>query len=210
MECHERPTAIAGAPIIETVRHVPGSSIQLLGSGLDHDGVTPLLVVLENVSGPQAPHYLDIFNVADNALLTAEATGAGRNRIVLPGSFDLLRGAVPTKAYRPTAATVCHGLIVIYCTVTRQPAVGQPYDDVGGAFVVSQNRGHTWSIAYESPEFAPGWDRGAPWSMQNWWPTARGIKPKQAYFVATDYCLNPGSPGGHTFMFRATRPKPGA
>jgi len=204
----EDTTALAGAPVFESVRSSPDSSTSILGSGLDHDGVTPLMVVLENPANPSLPRLLDVFSVGGDDLLKAEATGEGRVRTVLPASSDLMGGTIFGKAYRPTSCAVCHGLIVVYCTVRRLDGA-QQWRDVAGAFVVSQDRGQTWQLVFESQEFSPGWTRGAPWSMQNWWPMERNAPPKQGYFVASDYCLNPGAPGGHTVMFRATRPNAG-
>src|SRR6185369_6248057 len=44
---YEREVAIAGAPVFEHVRTGSSSGLAILGSGVDHDGTTPLLVIQE-------------------------------------------------------------------------------------------------------------------------------------------------------------------
>ncbi len=208
---YERTTALAGAPRFESVRDTPDASTQILASGLDHDGVTPLLVLLQDPIDSESPVLLDVFSVAGAQLLALEAAGSGPGRVrtLLPPSGDLLRGSIPNKVFRPVAGAISHGLIVLFCTVSHQAAPTDPFLDAASAFVTSQDRGLTWTLSYESPPFFPGTRRGAPWAMQNWWPTKRHVPPTQAFFAASDYCLNPGSPGGNSFLFRASRPKPG-
>jgi hypothetical protein len=196
-------SAIAGAPVFELVR-ASASPITVVGSGLDHDGVTPLLVTYEAV--PAGP-ILDVFSVEGAALVSAQTTGIGRVRTVLPATGDLMRGAVAGKRYRVTSGVVCHGLIVIFCTVEALNAGA--WRDSANAFVVSQDRGATWAVAYESTAFFPGPARGAPWTMQNWWPMKRDPSPTEAYFAATDYCANPGAPGGRLYVMKAQRARAG-
>jgi hypothetical protein len=193
------PLAIASAPVFESIRS-NNAFDQLLGSGLDHDGVTPLLVVLEDRTNSMV---LDVFTVT--GIAQADATGVGRVRTVLPPSGDLMRGLVPDKAYRPIAAAVCHGLIVINCTVASHIQPADVWGDSATAMVVSQDLGATWTVQLESERFAPGWRRGLSWTMQNWWPSARSEAPTEAFFAATDYCFNPGAPGGRLLLMRAAR-----
>lgn len=196
-------STLAGAPAFEQIR-ASSSPITVLGSGLDHDGVTPLLLTYE--AAPSA-HYLDVFNVAGAELASAQTTGIGRTRTLLPPNGDLMRGSVPGKRYRVTSAVVCHGLIVVFCTLEAQQSGA--WRDTANAFVVSQDRGATWTVAYESTPFSPGPPRGAPWTMQNWWPIKHEALPTEAYFAASDYCANPGAPGGRLYICKAQRAAPG-
>lgn len=197
--------SVAGAPVFEKVRDTP-SRVFMVASGFDHDGVTPLLVTYETKdTGP----LLDVFSVAADAFSLAEQIGAGRVRTLVPPTGDLMGGALAGKQYVLTSGVVCHGLIVLFCTVRMFDPADRRWIDSANAFVVSQDRGATWSLAYESDTFFPGPARGSPWSMQNWWPVKRGAAPIDAYFAAADYCLNPGSPGGRLYVMKASRPAPG-
>ncbi len=204
---YEPRSCLAVAPVVEMVRQTNACTI-LLGSGLDHDGQTPLLVL--NDRGLQT---VDVFTVAGEALLAAEVTGEGRNRTYIGGTTkpDLLQGAIPDKAYLPRSAVVCHGLIVVLCVVMMD--LDPPNDmwvDTAIAFVVSNNAGLTWDLAWEDSVANLAWPRGREWCMQNWWPMERGAAPTEAFFVATDYLSQPLAQGGRTYLMRATRLAAGA
>lgn len=199
---YEQATLIASAPIFQHLRSTPWP-VTILGGGVDHDGLTPLMIVEESHI---TQTLLDVFSATGDAFKVAEYTSQGRTRTILGGDPDpdLMLGTVPGKQYRPEAAVVCHGLIVVYCTVRVR--LDERWQDAAGAFVTSQDRGLTWTLAFESEPFAVGSARGALWCMQNWWPAARGVAPLEAFFVATDYCHNGGSPGASMFVMRASRP----
>lgn len=199
-------STLAGAPLFEVIRQTD-AYMSVLGAGLDHDGVTPLMVTYETRAGVA---YLDVFVGAGDAVVHAEQTGAGRIRTTLPVPVDLMGGAMPGKRYHVTSATVCHGLIVVFCTVIAFDPKSQSWLDSANAFVVSQDQGRTWNLVYESEPFQPGPTRGSPWTMQNWWPMERNVAPTDAFFAATDYCNNPGSPGGRLYLMRARRAHVGA
>lgn len=193
-------STIASAPVFEQVR--PSSVLmEVIASGLDHDGVTPLLVTYEH----RVPGYVDVFVGAGDAVLHAEQTGEGRVRTIITNGTDIMNGAITGRRYTLISGVVCHGLIVLFCRVTSFDAAAQVWRDSAEAFIASQDTGHTWTLVYESPPFTPGYSRGSPWCMQNWWPVKRGVPPQEAYFAATDYCFNPGSPGGRFFIMRARR-----
>lgn len=197
--------SLAGAPTFELVRQTTHPMVGL-ASGLDSDGVTPLMVTLES---QPTQGLLDVFIGAGDDLLAAEQTGIGRIRTILPTSGDVMRGTIPGKQYRINSGVVCHGLIVLFCTVSAWDAPSASWLDSASAFVTSQNHGQTWGVAFESAPFFPGSRRGAPWAMQNWWPTTRNAAPTEAYFAAADYCFNPGAPGGQFYIMRARRATPG-
>ncbi|MCK4872991.1 MAG: hypothetical protein KAS72_09720 [Phycisphaerales bacterium] len=201
------PRLLASAPIVETIRTTNNSTL-LLASGLDHDGVTPLLVLYE-----QGSYIIDVFTVAGDDIFTAEQTGVGRNRTLIgEGTFpDILQGQFPDYAYRPNAGAICHGLIVLMCTVYHDylPPEGLWFA-IATAIVVSTDQGQTWELLFEDEQIEIGKDRGREWTMQNWWPMQAGPDPLEAYFVGTDYRYNAGARGGRTYMFRATRSAVGA
>ncbi len=203
---YARSSALPGAPAIETVRDTTAMT-RVLGTGLDHDGVTPLLVLAE-----LDRLRLDVFSVANDALLLAESTGVGRKRTQMAGwPIDILNGRVPRRAYDPVAGTVCHGLIVLQCVVWEDPSgMGQEWRSSSVAFVISQDEGGTWQLLFEDVPTQVGHPRGNRWSMQNWWPLSETDPPLQAYFAATDYRANPGANGGRAYLFRATRPATGS
>jgi len=199
--------SIADGPSdVEAVRVTPWMT-RLLGSGVDHDGVTPMLVLREH-----EVEVVDVFPMGGDALLEAEATGTGRVRTRLTGAWgsrpDVLRGAIAGKAYDPQAGVVCHGLVVLLCAVSVETTAGAWVVD-RTAFVTSSDRGATWQLHSEDAPVQPGAGRVRSWSMQNWWPLTRGSSPLEAWFVAADYRYRgPGAAdahGGRVLMFRATR-----
>jgi hypothetical protein len=200
------PSVIVPAPVVTLVRDT-ASHTDLLGSGLDHDGVTPLLMLYDRTQG-----LVDVFTVAGKDLMQAEIGGIGRNRTVIGSEQpdDLLQGAVANKTYAPVSAAVCHGLIVVLCTVWEDaaPPTGD-WQQVAMAFVTSQDAGLTWELFFEDSPVDEGWQRGREWCMQNWWPMERQPSPTEAFFTATDYRHNLGALGGRAYLFAASRPGPG-
>lgn len=193
-------TSIAGAVSLQTVRASSRAS-SILGSGLDHDGVTPLLVLNDSTA-----NAIDVIAGADSALMLAEATGVGRVRTILGAGADVMCGTVTNRRYNPRAGVVCHGLIVLHCAVSRQPVPPvSAWNVCASAIIVSQDRGQTWSVAFEDTIIQENRERGREWSMANWWPATMGAAPLDAYFASTDYRSKPGTDGGRVYGFRATR-----
>lgn len=202
----EKTLAMA-APFVEVLRQ-PGADIIFLGSGVDHDGQTPLLVVFDRAAGA-----LDVYSVADGDMGAAIQTGAGRTRtnisLVWAPVADIMQGTVPFKLYRPTAGAVCHGLIVLACNVYKLTGPGV-WESSAIAFAVSQDRGQTWALHFEDADAQVGASRMREWSMQNWWPMERGAPPTEAWFAAADYRYQDAAMGGRIATFSATRGAPGA
>lgn len=201
-----RATTLAGAPSFETVRAVNGTTT-ILGSGLDHDGQTPLMVVRD-----YSQRVIDVFHVAGDELLIAEQTGVGRNRTTLdPTTLDIMQGVIPNRRYEPAAGTVCHGLIVLLCIVSSQPVPPLSAWNIGGiGLVVSQDRGLTWEVVFEDAFVQQNRRRVREWAMQNWWPTTPGEVPLEAFFTGADYRFKPATDGGRIFAFKAARAEVGA
>ncbi len=199
---YEPELTLAAAPVVEQVRETDADT-DLLGSGLDHDGVTPLLVLYD-----RSYRILDVFNVAGDDLLQAEATGAGRHRFDISGFYrpDMLLGAEPRIAHEPIGAAVCHGLIVLQCKVwynLRDDA--DFWRAVATSFFISQDAGQSWELFHQDEWVQDYWDRGREWCLQNWWPMDTDPIPREAFFVATDYRHNTGARGGRTYLFGAQR-----
>lgn len=197
-----REATIASPVKTELVR-ASNYGTTILGSGLDHDGVTPLLVVRDS-----SLNTIDVFAAADGDLMQAEATGVGRARTVLgpEGIVDIMGGAVPNHRYDPRAGVVCHGLIVLSCAVSYQPFPPiSAWIVKSTALVVSQDRGRTWQLLHQDVSVQENRERVREWSMQNWWPDEMGAAPTTAYFAAADYRSKPGCDGGRVIGFRATR-----
>jgi len=197
---------LAGAPVWEQVR-ATNAQTRVLGSGVDHDGHTPLMVLAELDS-----FLVDVYTVAGDDLLAAETTGVGIERTHMSGPPpDILQGSVPGKFYEPWSGTVCHGLIVLLCTVHQQISFDPPeWQKVSTALVISQDRGATWTLLFEDLPFDPGHGRGQRWPMQNWWSLDDANPPLEAYFAGTEYLHNPGASGGSAYVFRATRSAAGS
>lgn len=196
------PVTIASSVTMSPVRSSL-SNTTIFGSGFDHDGVTPLLVLRDTTL-----RVLDVFSVADEALKDAEITGVGRERTPLAAGSgtDVMRGAIADRRYEPCAAVVCHGMIVLLCIVSEPaPAPSSVWKDCAMAFVVSQDRGKTWEMVYEDEHSQTGVHRGREWCMQNWWPGEGGTDPTVAYIAATDYRFQPAARGGRVIAFRASR-----
>lgn len=199
-----RSETIAGAPVFEVVRK-SGGTVQVLGSGVDLDGKTPIMVTYEG-SGA----YLDVFTVAGAGMLAAEKTGIGRHRTVLdPAAPDLMQGSIPGRRYTPEAVVVCHGVVVVLAAVQKQDDYGYWKDSAVACFT-STNHGDSWELIYEDGAVQSGKTRGREWSMQNWWPVVHGAGPTEAYILAADYRGNPGATGGRAYMTRLTRPDAGS
>lgn len=197
------PVSLASAPEPEMVRDTPNST-SILASGVDHDGVTPLLVVFQ-----ASQRWLDVFTVAGDALLLAEQTGVGRNRLWLGGADipDLFQNADPHWCFLPKAGVVVHGLIVLQLEAwTDTWPTYEFWVSAATAFAVSQDQGRTWSLVFVDSIVEPGKWRGRAWSMQNWWPLVRGQdRPLEAFFAAADYRENPIATGGRIYVWRAAR-----
>lgn len=192
---------VIAVPSIELIRSTPNTTY-VLGSGLDHNGTTPLLVVYE-----RSARILDVFTVADDALLKAESSGMGRNRTDLsigPSPLgDLLQGTIPDRGYRPVACAISHGLIVVWCTAYKP--ISDSWEPFATAIVISTDAGITWSLHFEDEEIQLNRPRGSLWSLQSWWPMEYGKVPLEAWFAGADYRRKPTTNGGRGYLFRASR-----
>ncbi len=195
----EQPSTIASVVTPELVRPAQyGTTI--LGSGVDHDGVTPILVVKDS-----ALNAVDVFSVED--VPAADASGIGRVRTSLGSGFiDIMGGTVPNRRFDPRAGVVCHGLIVLACSVSYQPVPPLSAWVVRSiALVVSQDRGRSWQLLFEDASVQENRERLREWSLQNWWPDESGGPVLNAYVAAADYRSKPGCDGGRVVAFRTSR-----
>lgn len=196
-------TTIASDVVVEQVRSA-NTSTTILCSGVDRDGHTPLLVVRD-----ASLRVVDVFTGANNVLATAELTGVGRARTNLGvvAQTDLLGGAIPERRYDPKAGAVCHGLIVLVCSVSvYEPFTIGAWPTLAIALVASQDRGQTWQLIFEDTPVQEGSQRLREWSLQNWSPVQEAERPTEAWMVATDYRSKPLCDGGIVYGVRAVRP----
>jgi hypothetical protein len=171
---------------------------KVLASGWDSDGVTPLMLYM-NETGNRL-----LFYRGDNLTLV-------RNQYYY--RYDIMNGTVAGEIFVPKAAIIHHGLIVIGTTRWRLMDDGK-WKAVGVEFFTSQNYGATFQRVpvvgggYGLPIFEPaiGDDRLHTWSFENAFPV-NGIDDKNAvWFPWTDYIYKTGYPkGGQVGLFRADR-----
>jgi hypothetical protein len=209
----DTPQLLAGAAALEVFDENVPSSL-LLASGYDHDGDTQLMVV--HVPSIEKLHvYYDPPNTTkhttDLHLTPVVAPGVGGVNCLFLGSpsADLV-------AYNPRAATVCHGLIGLWCTVIQRANTSEAWNITGSALLVSQDQGQSWDLVFDdlaNPR-QKGLDRGARWSLQCYFtPGFAGGRLEVAWLVATNYCIPPSLDiadiepiGGRVFVCRITRP----
>ena len=198
------PTATTAAladPVLE--RPVNGL-VNILNSGVDHDGMTPMLLVQDGSS-----QQVQLFHGSN--LVTPYRTFAG------PAfGGDLMAGTVVGKTYLPKAAVVIHGLIVFLAEVSDDTGVlGVAFLSMPDVHVVSDTPTElaaAMSVAQDTAgrsEFEAMVDTsnglGATWAMDNWFPNAFG-DVTNVWIAATDYARQSPSPnGGGAMLIRAFR-----
>ena len=135
-----------------------GGTPDPLGTGWDHDGVTPILVIKDASS-----QIHRIFR----GLVPVEVN-------TFPFS-DVMDGTVANTQYQADACVVFHGLIILLCDRHEDPGSG--YRSVGVSIITSDDLGATWTILHDVPSnvAAAGFDEGlnkvSRWAMSNAFPT---------------------------------------
>jgi len=182
---------------------VPGTSTnQILGSGWDHDGTTPLAVVNDKRNATLTFYGGDGFEVRN------------RVRYVVNGFEDLMLGAVPGFRYFPRSAIVHEGLIVF--ETQRDRREGGAWIPEGVSFIYTQDDGQTFARVpqvgggFDVPAIAggvtDGVSRGQRWSFSNAFPEKSADDRLGVWFPWTDYLHTTGGPkGGQVGLFRARR-----
>lgn len=173
---------------------------EVLATGWDHDGTTPLMVFM--TSGFRT----DIYFVRGEDFEVV-------NRISYSGA-DLLQGTVEERRYLPMAAVIHHGLVAF--AVQRSVPEGSGYTPTGVDFITTQDYGQTLDRVpvvgggFETPAIAGDVSRGM-WRLESWsfsspFPVS-GIDDTEAvWFPWADYISRLYNPkGGQTGLFRADR-----
>ncbi|TWT47520.1 hypothetical protein [Botrimarina hoheduenensis] len=172
---------------------------EVLASGWDHDGVTPLMVV-QGVSA----QALIIYRGNDFTEVARLSYAGG----------DLLEGELPGRRYVPRAAIVYHGLIVIGAQRYENTASGDK--EVGIDFFTTQDLGQTLSLVPQAdgspvtPSYPDGVADGSTqlrtWSFMNPFPVQGIEDTNAAWFPWADYIDKRFDPqGGQVGLFRADR-----
>jgi hypothetical protein len=200
------PRAIMATPDWEVLQSGTGVAM-ILGSGWDHDGTTPLAVILNRSS------YLLTFYRGE------QFQEQNRVKINKLGYEDLLDGTVPGFRYLIRSAIVHEGLVVIQAE--RDRLQGSVWIPEGVSFITTQDYGATFQRVpqvgggLDVPAIAGGVSdgirRGRSWAFSNAFPEKSLDDMLGAWFPWADYLYKTGFPkGGQIGLFRVRRPAVGA
>ena len=168
-----------------------------VGSGWDHDGTTPLAVVMA---------YPKIYFVRGDAFSV-------ENEYYFTGG-DLLNGAVSGYRYWPASAVVHEGLVVFQAH--RQRSEDGEWIREGSSFIYTQDYGQTMQRVsqvgggFDVPPLennvADGMKSARTWSFTNSFPEKSSTDLLGAWFPWADYLRGKDKPkGGQIGLFRARR-----
>ena len=208
-------TSSSSNPKWESLGAIGGTQTYFLGSGYDHDGVTPLAVLYDSTNKQIKIYRNDDF--------TTPALTRTISRTVGTATHDILDATTiedATHAYVPFAGVVCHGLISLLCL--KQSAAANPY--IGISIITLQATSSTatdWfsvgqvliaGTLQQLGNVATYNDkpRGAEWCMSNYFPDRDSDTLLGAWFPFVDYCHNPGSVGGQVGVMYAKRSSVGS
>jgi hypothetical protein len=174
---------------------------EILGSGWDHDGKTPLAILWDR--NAQSMQFLrgEDFTVVNTLQLNISGG-------------DLLQGTVAGYRYIAQHAIIHEGLVVVMCQ--RERRVGSNWVAEGVSFAYTQDWGQTFARieqvggGYDVPAIAgdvtDGIQRARSWSFANAFPEQSPEDRLGAWFPWADYLQKSGNPkGGQIGLFRARR-----
>ncbi len=178
---------------------------KILGSGWDHDGVTPLAILWDQSALRMQFLRGDDFTLVNSLNLNT-------------GSGDLLKGTVAGYRYIPQHAVIHEGLAVVMCQ--RERRSGSTWIVEGVSFAYTQDFGQSFTRVeqvgggFDVPAIAggvtDGMQRARSWSFANAFPEQSAGDRLGAWFPWADYLQQAGSPkGGQIGLFRARRPEIG-
>ncbi len=203
-------TASLSNPKWESLGAIGGTQTIFLGSGYDHDGVTPLAVLYDSTN-----KQIKIYREDDIASPVLTRT---ISRTLGAATYDILDGTDiedGSHAYVPFAGVVCHGLITLLCV--KQSAAANPY--IGISKVTMQATSSTATDWFSAGQIVlvgalqqlgnvttyNDKPCGAEWCMSNYFPDRDSETLLGAYFPVTDYRHNGGSVGGQVGISYASR-----
>jgi hypothetical protein len=201
----------------ESVDATIGPGAVILNAGVDRDGLTPLLMVYDQVrrelrlyreqpaggNGSSIPLLRTITCPTD-----PQGLGAGD---VLSNAFDGC--PVGTIAFEPANAVIIHGTIVLLCRVRRKvAAVPGTWNLEGVGIVYSTDLGSTWIRYWDDTNDPRDINRArvSGWEMTNYYapfhaansPLLRAVIPFCDYRLAG---TDPIATGGRACWFELTR-----
>ena len=192
----------------------PDGSQNFLGSGVDHDGTTPLLVTYAPLAG-----VLRFFRGSLSApALVRNIARTGSLRDALVGTTI----QESSYAYTPFAGVVCNGLLVLLCerkNVANAQTEGISVIATQASSSIATDwfaPAQVWKVGDVQPlgnnSSYFGLARGREWAMSNYFPADNSGALLGAWFPFTDYAFqgNPPAPGGQVGLFYASRSSVGA
>lgn len=208
-----RDTAVCERPDWVSKATLNTATWSILGSGEDHDGVTPI-AVLYNQS---VPSLRIIRGTGYTTVRNIDVASSG-------GRIDLLKTYANVKPYhthRPVCVSIVEGCIIVGCEVTHEQTDGTGvanWQKQYEAFLYSNDLGVTWSFVQTTagadyPTPTPGSlgnTRLNTWALMNYFPSPWNASPMlSAWLCPVDYESQSPSHGGQGYLFRITRPAVG-
>lgn len=218
-----RRSILCGAPVITPVSNASANSWNVMATGVDADGSTPVLCLLASTAGK-----IHIFKSAividgsgNSTYVYSVPLGTSGEQDILANSLDKLdggAGALGDYNLTPTGGVCYHGRIDLLCRVSFSDA--GPTWHTNRVGVVSCNltdllgASNTWWrktwIAPESPggETSDIANMAVGWALQAWSsPTFDGSAPTTVVIAAADYESDASiKHGGYLYTCVVTRP----
>lgn len=176
----------------------------VIGSGWDHDGVTPLAVLWEVRTARMTFIRGEDYSTANTFTLAR---------------LDLARNTVSGYRYVPQGTVVYEGLVAVITQRERQVGTNSWVVE-GISFFYTQDYGQSFQRVeqvgggYDVPAIAggvsEGMQRSREWAFTNAFPETSVDDRLGAWFPWADYLQQTGNPkGGQIGLFRARRPEVG-
>ena len=218
-----RRSILCGAPVITAVSNAGTGSWNVMATGVDADGSTPVLC-LQDITNLKLHVFKSAIAIDGSGNSTYKydiSAGTSTYPDALKESADKLdggAGALGDYNFKPQGGVCCHGIILLNCSVAyrdagpawRRNRVGIMHcnlENLTGAKSTWWRK--TW-IAVESPECDTRdmSNLAIGWSLQAWSsPNKDGSAPTSFAIVPVDYESDPSvKHGGHAYVCVITRP----
>lgn len=220
---YDRTSILCGAPVITAVSNAGTGSWNVMATGVDADGSTPVLC-LQDITNLKLHVFKSAIAIDGSGNSTYKydiSAGTSTYPDALKESADKLdggAGALGDYNFKPQGGVCCHGIILLNCSVAyrdagpawRRNRVGVMHcnlENLTGAKSTWWRK--TW-IAIESPECDTRdmSNLAIGWSLQAWSsPNKDGSAPTSFAIVPVDYESDPSvKHGGHAYVCVITRP----